>query len=92
MRTDGGEELSRKLAAVRRCLKAAGLGGVRLRGLVLLTLRRLEDVVLTTDTGVAEVFITSDTRGCSPTGIEGPRLLKKSCPRASKSGPGRRRI
>ena len=77
-------ELSKKLAAVRSAIAEAGLGGVRLRGtdwFSWATCGGSNVVLLTTDVGVAEVWVTADSAWVLTDEIEAARLSEEELPR-----------
>lgn len=82
------DELETKLQLVRRALDAGGLAAVRLRGtdwFAWATCGGSNTVLLTTDTGVAEVLITArDVRVLTDT-IEEARLAQEELPPGMKT-------
>src|SRR3954451_3975682 len=77
------DELQRKLKAMRECIEREGLGGVRLRGtdwFAWATCGGSNVVLLTTDTGVAEVFITAGQACVLTDEIEATRLASEEVP------------
>ena len=76
-------ELDTKLRAVRASLTEAKLGGLRLRGtdwFAWATCGGSNAVLLTTDTGVAEVWITAQGAWVLTDAIEAPRLAAEEVP------------
>lgn len=77
-------ELSKKLSTVRAAIARAGLGGVRLRGtdwFSWATCGGSNVVLLTTDTGVAEVWVTPEAAWVLTDEIEAARLQQEEVPR-----------
>src|SRR5215218_9851631 len=80
--TDGGE-LTTKLATIRAALAEANAVGARLRGVdwfAWATCGGSNVVILTTETGVAEVFITADGAWILTDAIEAGRLQAEEIP------------
>lgn len=76
-------ELTKKLAAVRAAIALERLGGVRLRGtdwFSWATCGGSNVVLLTTDVGVAEVWVTADSAWVLTDEIEAPRLAQEELP------------
>ena len=80
--TDGGE-LTTKLATIRAALAEAGAVAARLRGVdwfAWATCGGSNVVILTTETGVAEVFVTADGAWVLTDEIEAARLAAEEIP------------
>jgi Xaa-Pro aminopeptidase len=78
-------ELERKLQAVRTALTREGLAGARLRGtdwFAWATCGGSNAVLLTTDTGIAEVLITQHAATVLTDEIEAERLREEEVPRS----------
>jgi Xaa-Pro aminopeptidase len=78
-----GSELHVKLARVRAVLEQHGLAGVRLRGVdwfAWATCGGSNVVLLTTDVGVAEVFVTREGAWVLTDAIEAPRMEQEEAP------------
>ncbi|MFN7132536.1 MAG: peptidase M24, partial [Myxococcales bacterium] len=76
-------ELQAKLGFLRSALQAHGLGGVRLRGVdwfAWASCGGSSTVILTTETGVAEVFVTADGAWVLTDTIEAQRLSEEELP------------
>jgi Xaa-Pro aminopeptidase len=77
-------ELERKLRTIRACLELSHLGGVRLRGtdwFSWATCGGSSAVLLTTDVGIAEVWVTLDGAWVLTDEIEARRLAEEELPR-----------
>ena len=84
LRGDFSAELETKLARVRECLNRRGLGALRLRGVdwfAWATCGGSNVVLLTTDTGIAEVLITREGAWVLTDVIEKDRLEEEEIPR-----------
>lgn len=77
-------ELKRKLTALRRCIDERGLGGIRLRGtdwFSWATCGGSNVVLLTTDVGVADVWVTPNGAWILTDEIEARRISEEEAPR-----------